>query len=826
MAQAPSCPLAHLGRGPPDEDGLMRLPSHITPPPLTAASYGRRRRRPQRALQQAYQPSVDYENTLCQSHPPNVDDDDTSSSDPSGSNFQKGCRPAPTPPPGTGLRRLGLRPGRRKKKVIGGGKHGYHPLEDGHIDKIHGRASPPDLGYHTLPAHPGPSWESLPESVLLRAFSFLPTSADLCACARTCKQWRRVAWSPRLWRSITLLATPEGCPRGVETFLSGILRKLGSNSVGVEKVWIAAGAVDADPEEEVELRSMSTSVRGGSGMSDAGVSVIARRCPSLIQLTLRGFPAVTDAGVAEAFRRCPRLRHVDVTGCSGVGSIGRAEGPPLLLMHIDLSECPLVRDSGIALLAASCPLLTSLFLRRCHQITDAALQSIGELCPRLQELSISDCIHVTDHGLQYLSPSHHSHENGPRPGLRYLSVSKCRCITDAGLRTLLLPSLSSRPPQPPPPPSRAPAFRSHPPPPPPPKPPGLPRCIPSPTRAQRKMTSARTLHDRYSEELTPERSHPGKSSRPHRKGRSTPIDGLSEERSRLVYPVEGPSHEHCHQHDEQQPDWQQLIGERLRISETHSFNDVTWHTEDRWHHNCVSVSRDTGNGFLEEEVEEEWIEEGGVDGVGDSLNWQPYMETRAGANCASRVHYSDGGDWQCLHQHGSSDRSSGDELDGGRRRREGWGQPEESFCWDQEENFSWVKNSRRDPWPPDRGLLAPHPLRYLNARGCGDGVGDGLIVALSLACPRLRRLDVGGCGITDEGLATLSHAPMAPKLRRLGLKGCKQVSDRGVSLLAVRCLGLRHLDIRDCPLVSPRACSALRTTCRRCLLQHSHPGFF
>ncbi|XP_046397769.1 F-box/LRR-repeat protein 7 [Ischnura elegans] len=743
MAQAPqSCPLAHLGRGPPgDEDApLMRLPPPHPTPPLTAASYSRRRRRPQR---QAYQPSLDYENTLCQSHQPNDDDDDSSSSD-GGGNFEKGCRPAPTPPPGSGLRRLGLRPGRRKKKVIVG-KHGYHHLED---DKMHGRASPPDLGYHTLPAHPGPAWESLPETLLLRVFSFLPTSADLCACARTCKQWRRVAWNPRLWRSITVLATPEGCPRGVETFLSGILRKLGSNSVGVERVWIAAGAVDADPEDEVELRSLS--VRGGSGVSDAGVSVIARRCPSLVQLTLRGFPGITDAGVAEAFRRCPRLRHLDITGCSGVGSIGRAEGPPLLLMHVDLSECPLVRDSGIALLAASCPLLTSLFLRRCHQITDAALQSIGELCPRLQELSISDCIHVTDRGLQYLSPAHHSHENGPRPGLRYLSVSKCRCITDAGLRTLLLPSL---PPQLPPPPSRAPAFRSHPPPPPPPK----PHRIPSP--AQRKMAS---MHSRYSEEIAPERHHPGKS-RHHRKGRSTPIDGLSDDRSRMVYAGEGPSHEHCHQHDEQQG--------------------------------------------------------GGVEGVADTLSWQPYMETRGRTDCSSGVHYSDGGEWQCLHQHGGSDRSSGEER--GRRRREGW--PEESF-WEQEETFSWVKNSR---WPPDnRDLLLPHPLRYLNARGCGDGVGDGLIVALSLACPRLRRLDVGGCGITDEGLATLSHAPMAPKLRRLGLKGCKQVSDRGVSLLAVRCLGLRHLDIRDCPLVSPRACSALRSTCRRCLLQHSHPGFF
>ncbi|KAG8234507.1 hypothetical protein J437_LFUL014755 [Ladona fulva] len=554
MAQAPSCPLAHLGRGPPDEDGLLRLPPHPTPPPLTAASFGRRRRRPQRPLHQSYQTSGDYENSLCTGRPPNEDDDDTSSSEPSGGNFEKGCRPAPTPPPGTGLRRLGLRPGRRKKKVVSGSKHSYHPLEDGHIDKLHGRASPPDLGYHTLPVHPSPSWESLPESVLLRVFSYLPTAVDLCSCARVCKQWRCVAWDHRLWRAITLLATPECCPRGAEAFLRGILRRLGGHSVGVEKVWVAAGTADMDPEEEVESRSMSVSVRSGCGMSDIGVGLIARCCRALVQLTVRGFPAVTDAGVSEALRRCPRLRHLDVTGCSGVACVGRAEGPPLLLMHVDLSECPLVRDSGIALLAASCPLLTSLFLRRCHQITDNALKSIGELCPRLQELSISDCTQVTDRGLQYLSPNHHSHENGPRPGLRYLSVSKCRCITDAGLRSLLLPSLS-RPPQPPshppPPPSRAPAFRSHPPPPPPPKPPGPPCCIPN--RNQHKMAASRSLRDGYAENLSSEVSchHPGKS-RTHHKGRTTPIDGLSDDRAQSVFSVEGPSRDHCHQHDDQQ----------------------------------------------------------------------------------------------------------------------------------------------------------------------------------------------------------------------------------------------------------------------------------
>ena len=49
-------------------------------------------------------------------------------------------------------------------------------------------------------------------------------------------------------------------------------------------------------------------------LSDAGLGVIARKCPALTHLEIRACKLVTNAGLAEVVARCTRLQHLDITG--------------------------------------------------------------------------------------------------------------------------------------------------------------------------------------------------------------------------------------------------------------------------------------------------------------------------------------------------------------------------------------------------------------------------------------------------------------------------------------------------------------------------------
>ncbi|KAK7487434.1 hypothetical protein BaRGS_00021275 [Batillaria attramentaria] len=112
-------------------------------------------------------------------------------------------------------------------------------------------------------------------------------------------------------------------------------------------------------------------------------------------------------------------------------------------------------------------------------------------------------------------------------------------------------------------------------------------------------------------------------------------------------------------------------------------------------------------------------------------------------------------------------------------------------------------------------------LRYLNVRGC-EAVSDHSLEYLACHCPRLRSLDIGKCDVTDEGLQIL--AQYCPQLRKLSLKSCEAVTDKGVVLVAYHCRGLQQLNIQDCHL-SPEAYRTIKKYCRRCLIEHTNPGF-
>ncbi|XP_074652297.1 uncharacterized protein LOC141906806 [Tubulanus polymorphus] len=115
-----------------------------------------------------------------------------------------------------------------------------------------------------------------------------------------------------------------------------------------------------------------------------------------------------------------------------------------------------------------------------------------------------------------------------------------------------------------------------------------------------------------------------------------------------------------------------------------------------------------------------------------------------------------------------------------------------------------------------------YKLRYLNCRGC-EAVSDDSIVQLAHSCRRLRSLDVGKCDVTDDGLQILGD--FCVQLKKLSLKSCDGITDRGVIMLANSCPGLQQLNVQDCH-ISVEAYRAVKRFCKRCIIEHTNPGFY
>lgn len=115
-----------------------------------------------------------------------------------------------------------------------------------------------------------------------------------------------------------------------------------------------------------------------------------------------------------------------------------------------------------------------------------------------------------------------------------------------------------------------------------------------------------------------------------------------------------------------------------------------------------------------------------------------------------------------------------------------------------------------------------YKLRYVNVRGC-EAVSDDAITVLARSCTRLRALDIGKCDVSDAGLRALAES--CPNLKKLSLRSCDLVTDRGVQCVSYYCRGLQQLNIQDCQ-ISLDGYRAVKKYCKRCVIEHTNPGFF
>lgn len=204
---------------------------------------------------------------------------------------------------------------------------------------------------------------------------------------------------------------------------------------------------------------ISIKLAGAKGVSDYGVTKIARKCPNLKEIDISGCTDLTDVSVREIGLHCPNLQIFSISSChrvEGSGLTSVAECCPKLiklnlsrckilqrwaiskiffelkrLEEVDVSNLPVVGDDEIRVLAQNNPRLITLLAADSVNVSDTGILSLSQHCPDI------DCIDVSRREMPYKLTDVGLLALGQRSSsLRILRANGCEHITDVGLSWL------------------------------------------------------------------------------------------------------------------------------------------------------------------------------------------------------------------------------------------------------------------------------------------------------------------------------------------------------------------------------------------------------
>ncbi|KAL0427105.1 UNVERIFIED_CONTAM: EIN3-binding F-box protein 1 [Sesamum latifolium] len=218
-----------------------------------------------------------------------------------------------------------------------------------------------------------PSIDVLPDECLFEIFRHLPGGRERSASACVSKRWLTVLSSVRS-SEFNRNKIPQGQPEtiSIEKAMCGRKKSNGCEACSYCSWYIQPWRT---------WKTFNPRKQCSEGISNFGLSAIARGCPSLRVLSLWNVPSIGDEGIFEIARECHSLEK------------------------LDLCQCPSISNRGLAAIAESCPNLASLTIESCPNIGNESLQAIAKFCPKLQSITIKDCALVRDLGIASLLSS-------------------------------------------------------------------------------------------------------------------------------------------------------------------------------------------------------------------------------------------------------------------------------------------------------------------------------------------------------------------------------------------------------------------------------------
>ncbi|XP_047948141.1 EIN3-binding F-box protein 1-like [Salvia hispanica] len=222
-----------------------------------------------------------------------------------------------------------------------------------------------------------PSIDVLPDECLFEIFRRLPGGRERSSTACVSKRWLAILSSVR--SSEFYNKKHVSADDDMEVECDGFLTRCveGKKATDVRLSAIAVGTSSRGGLGKLSIRG-SNSIRG---VSNSGLSAIARGCPSLKALSLWNVPSIGDEGLFEIARECHSLEK------------------------LDLCQCPSISNKGLAAVAKSCPSLTAVTIESCSNIGNDGLQALAKCCSKLQSITIKDCARVGDQGIASLLAS-------------------------------------------------------------------------------------------------------------------------------------------------------------------------------------------------------------------------------------------------------------------------------------------------------------------------------------------------------------------------------------------------------------------------------------
>ncbi|KAF8393213.1 hypothetical protein HHK36_021454 [Tetracentron sinense] len=252
------------------------------------------------------------------------------------------------------------------------------------------------------------SIEVLPDECLFEIFRRLPGGQERSACASVSKRWLML---------LSSISQAEICSSKTTQSLKTEGGLVSDESLKLNKEGPLPFSNDTEmisgDDLEVESDGYLTRCLEGKKATDIRLAAIAVGTGSrggLGKLLIRGSNTsrgVTNLGLSAIARGCPSLRVLSLWNVSSIGDEGlcKIANGCHMLEKLDLSHCPSISDKGLVAVAENCPNLTDLMIDSCSNIGNASLQAIGKCCPNLHSISIKDCPLVGDQGVASLLSS-------------------------------------------------------------------------------------------------------------------------------------------------------------------------------------------------------------------------------------------------------------------------------------------------------------------------------------------------------------------------------------------------------------------------------------
>ena len=242
-----------------------------------------------------------------------------------------------------------------------------------------------------------PRWfEDLPDEVIVQIFSYLPKIV-LSRCARTCKQFQRIAYDESLWKIVDL---------GVKCLSPGVI---GHYLVRGTKVLRLAGSSIAAPifastqfqQNKLQYLDLSMVM-----MDTECLEQLMKTCMSLKKLSLENCLVTDEVCKFLSQQNYKTLTTLYMTSVTGL-TASRMESIVSLCQNLEelsIGWCNLSEGTVDSICSKFTSKLRKLDLSgHRHSMFDPHIFKIVEQCQNLDELDISYCINLTSSALESIS---------------------------------------------------------------------------------------------------------------------------------------------------------------------------------------------------------------------------------------------------------------------------------------------------------------------------------------------------------------------------------------------------------------------------------------